>query len=281
MCTVDSCWKRVFAMMNAFSWQNSVSLCPASFCTPRPNFPVTPGISWLPTFAFQSPMMKRTSFFFFFLVSVLEGLVGLQRTSQLQLLQDKCLGHRLSNRLKVATGGHVHKVAALSIPAPVSKKSRALDTFLFSPCKLGCPASEEGSRNVCLLNFCIFSKWNIQLFVGVLCVYKAVLVAGVQHLPFSTYLSLFIFGLFSRVHYYTVWSSSALLSRRFWLNGYFVCVSGYQFGPTSKQTLPATFSPHWQPSVCVLNPYVDFTSVKQSFMGINVSSPHLRDTTRC
>ena len=28
-----------------FLWQNSVSLCPASFCTPRPNLPVTPGIS--------------------------------------------------------------------------------------------------------------------------------------------------------------------------------------------------------------------------------------------
>ena len=38
---------------------NSVSLCPASFCTPRP---ITPGVSWLPTFAFQSPIMKRTSF---------------------------------------------------------------------------------------------------------------------------------------------------------------------------------------------------------------------------
>ena len=81
-------------------------LCPASFCTPRPNFgegngnplqcsclenprdggawwaavygiaqsltrlkrlsrpnlPVTAGISWLPTFAFQYPMMKRTYF---------------------------------------------------------------------------------------------------------------------------------------------------------------------------------------------------------------------------
>ena len=49
------------------------SLCPASFCTPRPNLPVTPGISWLLTFAFQFPMMKRTSFF---LVLVLEGLVG-------------------------------------------------------------------------------------------------------------------------------------------------------------------------------------------------------------
>ena len=35
---------------------------PASFCTPRSNLPVTPGISGLPTFAFQSPMVKRTSF---------------------------------------------------------------------------------------------------------------------------------------------------------------------------------------------------------------------------
>ena len=55
------CWKRVFAMTSAFSWQNSISLCPASFCTPRANLPVTPGIPWLHTFAFQSPMMKRTS----------------------------------------------------------------------------------------------------------------------------------------------------------------------------------------------------------------------------
>ena len=38
------------------------SLCPASFRIPRPNLPVIPGISWLPTFAFQSPVMKRTSF---------------------------------------------------------------------------------------------------------------------------------------------------------------------------------------------------------------------------
>ena len=28
----------------------------------RPNLPVTPGVSWLATFAFQSPIMKRTSF---------------------------------------------------------------------------------------------------------------------------------------------------------------------------------------------------------------------------
>ena len=68
-----------------------VSLSPASFCTPRPNLPVTPGISWLPTFAFQSPKMKRTSLW----VLVLEGLVGLHRTFQLQLLHHYWQGHRL------------------------------------------------------------------------------------------------------------------------------------------------------------------------------------------
>ena len=50
------------AIPNVFSWQELVSLCPTSFCTPRPNLPVTPGISWLPTFAFLSHIMKRTSF---------------------------------------------------------------------------------------------------------------------------------------------------------------------------------------------------------------------------
>ena len=29
----------VFAMTRTFSWQNSISICPASFCTPRPNLP--------------------------------------------------------------------------------------------------------------------------------------------------------------------------------------------------------------------------------------------------
>ena len=39
------------------------SLCLISFCTQRPNMPVTPGISWVPTFAFPYPMMERTSLF--------------------------------------------------------------------------------------------------------------------------------------------------------------------------------------------------------------------------
>ena len=41
----------------------TVSLCPASFCTLRPNLLVILGISRLPIFAFQSPIMKRTSLF--------------------------------------------------------------------------------------------------------------------------------------------------------------------------------------------------------------------------
>ena len=45
-------------MTSPFSWKNSISLCPVSFRTPRPNLPVTPGVSWLPTFAFQSPIVK-------------------------------------------------------------------------------------------------------------------------------------------------------------------------------------------------------------------------------
>ena len=68
-------------MTKAFSWQNSISLYPASFCTPRQNLPVSPGISLLPTFPLQSPIMKRTSF-----SGVVEGLIDLRRTIQLQFL---------------------------------------------------------------------------------------------------------------------------------------------------------------------------------------------------
>ena len=91
MCRVFSCVVgRGCLLWLVHSLGKTVRLCLASFCTPRTNLPVTPGISWLPTFAFQSPMMKRTSFF-----GVLEGLVGLHRTIELQLLQHYWLGHRL------------------------------------------------------------------------------------------------------------------------------------------------------------------------------------------
>ena len=64
------CWKRVFAMTCVFSWQNSVSLFPASFCTPRPNLPVNPGISWL--LLLHSDLLWWKGHLF--LVLVLEGL---------------------------------------------------------------------------------------------------------------------------------------------------------------------------------------------------------------
>ena len=91
MCRVISfVVEKMFDMTGVFSWQNSVGLCPASFCTPRPKLPVIPGIPWLFTFAFQPSLMKRTSF----LVLVLECVVGLHRTNQLQFLWHQWLGYR-------------------------------------------------------------------------------------------------------------------------------------------------------------------------------------------
>ena len=64
MCWVFSCVVgRGYFPWPVRSLGKTVSLCSASFCTPRPNLPVTPGVSWLPIFAFQSPIMKRTSLF--------------------------------------------------------------------------------------------------------------------------------------------------------------------------------------------------------------------------
>ena len=79
------------AMTSAFSWQNSVSLYPASFRIPRPNMTITSGVSWLPPFVFQYPKRKGHLLG----VLVLKGLVGLHKTVQLQLLQHYWLGHRL------------------------------------------------------------------------------------------------------------------------------------------------------------------------------------------
>ena len=65
--------------------------CFIPYSIPRPNFPVTPGVSWLPTFAFQSPIMERT----YILAVSSKRSVGLHKTVQLQLLQRYWLGHRL------------------------------------------------------------------------------------------------------------------------------------------------------------------------------------------
>ena len=90
ICGVFSCFVgKGYLLWPVHSLGKTLNLCSASFCTPRPNLPVIPGISWLSTFAFESPIMKRTSF----LVLVLEGLIGLHRT--VQLLQHYWLGHTL------------------------------------------------------------------------------------------------------------------------------------------------------------------------------------------
>ena len=41
----------------------TLSLCPASFRIPRPNLPVTPGVSWLPTFCIPVPYNEKDIFF--------------------------------------------------------------------------------------------------------------------------------------------------------------------------------------------------------------------------
>ena len=101
MCRVFSCAVRSRCLLwPVCSPGKTLSLCPASFCTPRMNLPVTPGISWLPTFALWSPIMKRTSLvflfvgWFVFMVLALESVIGLHRAIQLQLLWHQWLGYR-------------------------------------------------------------------------------------------------------------------------------------------------------------------------------------------
>ena len=54
-CTVG----RVCFLWPVHSLGKTISLWPALFCTPRSNSPGTPGMSWLPTFAFQFPIIVR------------------------------------------------------------------------------------------------------------------------------------------------------------------------------------------------------------------------------
>ena len=50
-------------MTSAFSWQNSVSMCPASLCTLKAKLALLTRYLLTSYFVFQSLMMKRTSFF--------------------------------------------------------------------------------------------------------------------------------------------------------------------------------------------------------------------------
>ena len=80
------CWKRVFALTSAFSWQNSVSLCPASFC-PYSKAKLAYYSRYLltPYFCIPVPYDEKD---ISFLVLVLEGFAG---ESNGNPLQDSCL----------------------------------------------------------------------------------------------------------------------------------------------------------------------------------------------
>ena len=120
-------------MTSAFSWQNSVSLCPASFCTPRPNLSVTPGISWLPTFAFQPSVMKRTYFLCLFskILYVLSPFNSVLFSSVAQLCLTLCdpMNHSVPglpvhHQLPEFTQTHVHRVSDAIQPShPLSSPS--------------------------------------------------------------------------------------------------------------------------------------------------------------
>ena len=127
VCRVVSCVvERGYLLWPVYSLgKENVSLCPASSCTPRPNLLVTPGISSVPTFAFQSPRIKRTSLSVCLCVCVyvliLESLVALHRTIQFSSVAQSCLtlcdpmnhsmpGLPVHHQLPEFTQTHVHWV---------------------------------------------------------------------------------------------------------------------------------------------------------------------------
>jgi len=75
-------------MTSAFSWQNSICLCPASLSTPTPNLPSR----YFLTFYFFCVSVPYNEKDIFLGVLALEGLVGLHRTVQLQLLKHTVWG---------------------------------------------------------------------------------------------------------------------------------------------------------------------------------------------
>ena len=84
-------WKRVFAMTSAFSWQNSVSLCPThSVLQGQISTSLQVFLDFL--LLHSSPLEWKGHLLG---VLVFVGVVGLQRIIQLQLLQHYWSGHRL------------------------------------------------------------------------------------------------------------------------------------------------------------------------------------------
>ena len=86
------CYKRVFAMTSAFSWQNSCQSLPCFILYSKAK--VACYSRYLLTYYFCIPVPYDEKDFFFFML-VLECLVSLHRTVQLQLLWHQWLWHRL------------------------------------------------------------------------------------------------------------------------------------------------------------------------------------------
>ena len=64
-------------MISVFSWQNSVSLCPASFRTPRSNLPVTPGYLWTSYICIPIPCDEKGIYFWCQFQKVLQAFIEL------------------------------------------------------------------------------------------------------------------------------------------------------------------------------------------------------------
>ena len=91
MCRFFCCWKRVFAMTSVFTLQNCLSL-PCFILYSMAKFACYSRNLLTSYFCIPFPCNEKNIFFW---VLVLEGLVNLHRTVQLQLLQSYWLGHRL------------------------------------------------------------------------------------------------------------------------------------------------------------------------------------------
>ena len=105
------CWKKVFAMTSTFSWQNAISLCPASFRIPRPNLPVPPGVFLTSYFCIPVPYNENNIFFGL----VLKGLVQFSSVARsyptlCDPMNCSMPGLPVHHQLPEFTQTHVHRV---------------------------------------------------------------------------------------------------------------------------------------------------------------------------
>ena len=93
---------------------------PASFCTPRPNLPVTPGISWLSTFH-SSPLWWKGRLFFFgththTFKACIKGKTKATQVRSISRTQRRCDAAELGVRQAASLGSDRHPPD--SVPPP-------------------------------------------------------------------------------------------------------------------------------------------------------------------